>query len=89
MVCQYKDICRCYGFKAKVFTQLEGNLECMIGMPDVIILFTSLASHMMAAIAKKKAISADIALIQSHSGSQNALKNILNATVKAAGGGGQ
>lgn len=40
MVCQYKKICKDYHCKAKIFTQMSGNLKNMIGSPDLLILFT-------------------------------------------------
>lgn len=39
MVCQYKKICKEHNCKAKVFTQMSGNLSTKIGSPDLIILF--------------------------------------------------
>ena len=81
MTCQYKDICKQYGCKAKVFTQEENNLEEMIGQPDLIVLFTNPVSHKMAAVARKKAALCGIMLAQSHSGSGSALKNILSVNI--------
>ncbi|MCL1865031.1 MAG: DUF2325 domain-containing protein [Spirochaetes bacterium] len=78
MACQYKDICKQYGCKAKIFTQFESNLECKIGKPDLIVLFTNPVSHKMAIVAKKRADICGIALVQSHSGSGNTLKSILS-----------
>ena len=79
MVCLYKGICQEYGCKAKVYTQEEKNLERLIGCPDLIILFTKPVSHRMAKIARDRALCHDIAIVQSHSGSGNALRNILSA----------
>ena len=47
MVRQYKDICREYGCKAKVFTQMAGGLRGAMGSPDLLVLFTSTMSHKM------------------------------------------
>ena len=77
MTCKYKDICKNFGCKAKVYTQSERNLENLIGNPDLIILFTNPVSHEMAKKARKKATANEITLIQSHSGSGSALKAIL------------
>jgi hypothetical protein len=79
MVCRYKDICGEYGCDAKVFTQAKTNMECIIGNPDLIVLFTNPVSHKMANIAKKKAAKGGIALVQSHCGSCNALRTILRS----------
>jgi hypothetical protein len=78
MVCQYKDICKEYACKAKVYTQATGNLENMIGNPNLIILITNPVSHKMAKIAKNKATQCGIPLVQSHNGSCNKLRNILD-----------
>jgi hypothetical protein len=82
MVCQYKDICKEYGCKAKVYTQAESNLEGLIGRPDLIVLFTNPVSHKMAIIARKKAALYGIALAQSHSGSSSALRSILSENLE-------
>jgi hypothetical protein len=81
MVCQYKDICKEYGCKAKVYTQAESNLEVLIGKPDLIVLITNPISHKMAIVARKRAALCGIMLAQSHSGSGSALRNILTQTV--------
>ena len=41
MVCQYKKVCQKYQCKAKVFTQMSGNLSKKIGTPDLVVLFTN------------------------------------------------
>jgi hypothetical protein len=81
MVCQYKDICKEFCCDAKVYTQAKGNLECKIGQPDLIVLFTNPVSHKMVKTAKKKAAQGNIALVQSHCGSASSLRNILAAAV--------
>lgn len=85
MVCHYKNICKEYACKAKIFTQPKGNLDCLIGSPDLIILFTNSVSHKMVNIAKRDAVRKDIQLVQSHCGSGNALRNILSTTYGRAG----
>ncbi|MDR3312275.1 MAG: DUF2325 domain-containing protein [Spirochaetaceae bacterium] len=81
MHCQYKDICKKFGCKAKVFTQNTCNLDRLIGNPDLIVLCTNPVSHGMANIARKEAANRGITLVQSHSGSRNALKNILETSL--------
>ena len=78
MVCQYKDICKEYGCRAKIYTQAERDLEGLIGRPDLIVLITNPVSHKMAIVARRKAAQCGIALAQSHSGSSSALRNILS-----------
>ena len=41
MVCKYKEVCKQYDCKAKVFTQVPGNLKQQIGNPDMMVLFTN------------------------------------------------
>jgi hypothetical protein len=85
MTCKYRDICKEYKCRAKVFTQPTGNLESMIGEPDPIVLFTNPVSHKMAIVARKKAAVCDISLAQSHSGSGNALREILSKLFQKGG----
>ncbi|MDR1299726.1 MAG: DUF2325 domain-containing protein [Oscillospiraceae bacterium] len=82
MVRKYRDICTEYNHVAKIYTQPKCNLECLIGCPDLIVLFTHPVSHEMVRIAKKKAARDDIAIVQSHCGSGNALRCILNEAGK-------
>jgi hypothetical protein len=81
MVGRYRDICTDYEYTSKVYTQAKSDLEGMIGNPDLIVLFTNPVSHEMVKIAKKVASRRDITLVQSHCGSANALKGILEAAV--------
>lgn len=38
MVCQYKQICKQFKCKAKVFTQMSAAMSKQIGSPDLIVL---------------------------------------------------
>ena len=55
MVCQYKKVCQKYQCKAKVFTQMSGNLSKKIGTPDLVVLFTNTVSHKMVRCAVEEA----------------------------------
>lgn len=77
MVCQYKQICKNYKCKAKVFTQMPGNFKAQIGKADLIILFTSTVSHIMVSGALQEASRNNINVARSHSSSSCALKRIL------------
>jgi glutamate synthase domain-containing protein 2 len=79
MVCHYQAICKKYECKAKIFTQPKSNLDRLIGNPELIVLFTHPTAHEMVAVAKKKALRKNILLVQSHCGSGNALRNILES----------
>mgnify|MGYP001765968471 FL=1 len=77
MECQYKDICKSYGFKSKVMVKEKASIKGKFGDPDLIVLFTNTASHKMVNssvnISKKK----NIPVVRCHSSSASALKNIL------------
>lgn len=77
MVCQYKRICREFDCKAKVFTQMSGNLKDMIGSPDLLILFTNTVSHKMVRCAITEAEKCNADIVRSHSSSEAALNKIL------------
>ncbi|MDR0635640.1 MAG: DUF2325 domain-containing protein [Treponema sp.] len=77
MVCRYRDICREHGCKAKIYTQPKGNLECLMGSPELIVLFTNPVAHEMIRIAKKIAAAQAIPLVQSHCASCSSLRNVL------------
>lgn len=77
MVCQYKQICKSYKCKAKVFTQMEGDIKDRIGNPELLILFTNVVSHKMINAAVQKAKTCNACVVRSHSCSSCALKNIL------------
>ena len=55
MVCQYEDICKGFGCKAKVFAKEKGAMKKKIGVPDLMILFTSTVSHKMVNCAVEEA----------------------------------
>ncbi|MDR1147340.1 MAG: DUF2325 domain-containing protein [Spirochaetaceae bacterium] len=84
MVCRYRDICREYNCEAKIYTQPKNNLECLMGNPDLIVLFTNPVSHEMIKIAKKKAASKSIPLVQSHCASCSSLRNVLSVAKSVA-----
>ncbi len=78
MARQYIDVCDKYNCKAKIFTQLPGNFRAHIGTPDLIVLFTSTVSHIMAKSAVQTAKKYDIKIARSHTSSSSALQNILS-----------
>ena len=55
MVCQYKQICKQFKCKAKVFTQMSAAMSKQIGSPDLIVLFTNTVSHKMVRCAVEEA----------------------------------
>ena len=77
METQYREICKKYNCKAKVFTKMKTNLSQKIGCPDLMILFTATASHKMVHCAVAESERNHAILERSHSSSASALKGIL------------
>lgn len=81
MESQYKKICKEYNCKAKIFTKMPVNFKNQIGSPDLMILFTSTASHKMVNCALAESEKNKIATTKSQSSSASALKEILTQYV--------
>lgn len=77
METQYKEICKRYKCKAKVFTKMKTDLKNQIGNPDLIVLFTSTVSHKMVHCAVAEAEKNHTIIERSHSSSASALIGIL------------
>ena len=71
MVCQYTDICRDFGCKAKVFAKENGPMKKKIGCPDLLILFTNTVS------ASQEAKRNRIPIARVHTSSGAALRSVL------------
>ena len=69
MVCQYTDICRDFGCKAKVFAKENGPMKKKIGCPDLLILFTNTVSHKMVISASQEAKRNRIPIARVHTSS--------------------
>ena len=78
MVCQYQNICKNYGCKAKVFAKENGPIRKKIGNPDLLILFTNTVSHKMVLAAAQEAKRNNIPVARIHTSSAAALKGVLN-----------
>lgn len=76
MTRQYKDLCREYQCKAKVYPKMTGSLK-NIGSPDLLVLFTNTVSHKMIRCALSEAKGQNMRIARSHSSSMNALRGIL------------
>ena len=72
----YKNICKEYGYKAKIFTKENGSFKKKIGKPDLIIFFTNTVSHKMVETATKEAKRNNIPVTKVHTSSTFALHNI-------------
>lgn len=79
MVCQYENICKRHGCRAKVFVKERGALDKKIGTPDLMILFTNTVSHKMVISALGEAKRSKIPVCRCHSSSASALNKILAA----------
>ena len=77
MVCQYEDICKGYGCKAKVFAKEKGAMKKKIGVPDLMILFTSTVSHKMVISVTQEAKKNQIPVARVHTSSATALHAVL------------
>lgn len=77
MATRYKDICRSYNCKAKVFTQMPSDFENKLGTPDLMVVFTNTCSHKMVKRVNQKSAKHDIPVARIHSASVSALKSIL------------
>ena len=82
MVCRYKNLCKEYDCKAKVFTQVPSDFKSKIGFPDLVVLFTSTVSHSMVRCAIKEAQRKNAVIVRSHTSSSAALKSILDGHVE-------
>lgn len=76
MVCEYKEICKSYNCRAKVFTQMSAELGNQIGSPDMVILFTNTVSHKMVHCAVAQAEKCQAKIVRCHTSSKKALKEI-------------
>ena len=74
---RYKEICKQYNHKPKVFTKIKSGLSRQIGNPDLVILFTATASHEMVRRAAVESERTHAILERSHTSSANALIQIL------------
>lgn len=76
MVREYKELCREYQCKAKVYPKMSNGLK-NIGNPDLMVLFTSTISHKMVRCALSEAKGRDTRIVRSHTSSMAALRSIL------------
>ncbi len=81
MVRKYKDLCKEYSCRAKVFTKMTAEMRNKIGSPDLMVVFTGTASHKMVRCALGEAKGQNIMVAKSNSSSMSALKGILDAYI--------
>ncbi len=77
MASRYKDICKSYNCKVKVFTKMQTDFENKLGTPDLMVVFTNTCSHKMLNSVNKKSGKRDIPVVKVHTASATALKSVL------------
>ena len=77
MATRYKEICKSYGCKAKVFTQMTGDLKKQVGRPDLFVLFTNTVSHKMVRCVLDEVDENRTDIVRCHTSSGTALAEIL------------
>ena len=77
MVREYKDLCREYQCKAKVYPKMSGAMK-KLGSPDLLVMFTNTMSHKMVRCAMNEMKGQkNIRIVYSHASSKAALRSIL------------
>ena len=74
---QYEQICKNYGYKAKIFTKEAGSLKRKIGQPDLMVVFTNTVSHSMTLCALQEGKKCGTCIERIHTSSATALHEIL------------
>lgn len=78
MASRYKEICKSYSCKAKVFTQMPADFDSKLGNPDLMVVFTNTCSHKMVNSVNQRSEKFDIPVVKVHNASVNALKTVLD-----------
>ena len=74
---QYKDLCKQYNCKAKVFIKPSGSLKNKLGNPNLMICFTSCLSHKVLKNAQNEIKGCRTEVEHSKTASMSALRSIL------------
>ena len=77
MSTRYKEICKAYDCKAKVFIKYATNLDKKIGSPDFAVVFTDAVSHKLLNSVNARAGKMNFPVEICHSSSVSALKKVL------------
>ena len=78
MATRYKEICKQFNCKAKVFTQMPADFGNKLGTPDLMVVFTNTCSHKMVISVNQKSEKHNIPVARIHSASVSALKTVLS-----------
>ncbi len=76
MVREYKELCREYQCKAKVYPKMSNAMK-NLGRPDLLVMFTGTMSHKMLRCALHETRGSDTRVVRSHTSSMAALRSIL------------
>ena len=80
---RYKELCKEYSCKAKVYPKLTGSMK-NIGNPDLLVLFTGTMSHkMLRAVISETKGGDGMVIARCHQSSVTALKGILETHARA------
>ena len=82
MVHQYKELCRQYRCRVKVFAKHTGSLKNKLGNPDLLVCFTSAMSHKLLRAAMCEIKGLDTVVAHCSTGSISALREVLARHVK-------
>lgn len=83
---QYEQICKNYGYKAKIFTKEASSLKRKIGQPDLMVVFTNTVSHSMTLCALQEAKKYGACVARIHTSSATALHEILKEHCESCSG---
>ena len=78
MACKYKEICKGFKCRAKVFTQMPADFDNKLGSPDLVVVFTNTCSHKMVNIVTRKAAKQNFPVARVHNASAAALRGVLS-----------
>lgn len=78
MATRYKDICKSFDCKAKVFIKYATDFDKKIGSPDLAVVFTDTVSHKLLNGVSRRAEKLDFPVEICRSSSVSALKNVLS-----------
>jgi hypothetical protein len=78
MATRYKDICKAYDCKAKVFIKFATDLDKKIGSPDLAVVFSNTVSHKLLNGVNRQAVKQNFPVEICRSGSVSSLKKVLD-----------
>lgn len=82
MSSKYKEICKSYNCKAKVFIKMPADFEGKLGSPDLVVIFTNAVSHKMVKGVNQKAEKHNFEIARVNTASVSALKSVLEKYCK-------